>query len=42
MEDLSVVHHEMGHVQYFMQYRHQPAAYKDGANPGNQTAVQET
>jgi peptidyl-dipeptidase A len=36
MDHLFAVHHEMGHVQYFIQYRDQPVAYKDGANPGIQ------
>ena len=33
-EDFVTVHHEMGHIQYFMQYMHQPLVYRDGANPG--------
>jgi len=37
MDDLFSAHHEMGHVQYFIQYKDQPAAYKEGANPGNET-----
>jgi len=37
MDDLFAVHHEMGHVQYFMQYKDQPLAYRDGANPGKET-----
>jgi hypothetical protein len=37
MDDLFAAHHEMGHVQYFIQYKDQPAAYKEGANPGNET-----
>lgn len=24
----------MGHVEYFLQYRHQPYIYREGANPG--------
>jgi hypothetical protein len=36
MDDLFAAHHEMGHVQYFIQYKDQPAAYKEGANPGNE------
>ncbi|XP_023709018.2 angiotensin-converting enzyme-like [Cryptotermes secundus] len=39
MDHLFAVHHEMGHVQYFIQYRDQPVAYKDGANPGFHEAV---
>jgi hypothetical protein len=37
MDDLFAAHHEMGHLQYFIQYKDQPAAYKEGANPGNET-----
>jgi len=32
--DLTIVHHEMGHIQYFILYSHQPIAYRNGANPG--------
>lgn len=38
-EWLEVTHHEMGHIQYFMEYRHQPMAYRDGANPGFHEAI---
>ena len=31
---LMVTHHEMGHVEYFLQYTHQPTIFRDGANPG--------
>ena len=34
MEQLLVAHHEMGHIQYFLQYKHQPGAYREGSNPG--------
>ena len=34
-EDLVTVHHEMGHIQYFMEYEHQPFVYRNGGNPGN-------
>lgn len=34
MQDLITVHHEMGHIQYFQQYAHQPAVFRNGANPG--------
>lgn len=34
MEDLITVHHEMGHVQYFLQYARQPNVFREGANPG--------
>ncbi|XP_021562285.1 angiotensin-converting enzyme-like, partial [Carlito syrichta] len=39
MEDLVVVHHEMGHVQYFMQYKDLPVALREGANPGFHEAI---
>ncbi|XP_069674785.1 angiotensin-converting enzyme-like isoform X1 [Periplaneta americana] len=39
MDDLFTAHHEMGHVQYFLQYKHQPRTYKRGANPGFHEAV---
>lgn len=34
MEDLITIHHEMGHVQYYQQYKDQPAIYRTGANSG--------
>lgn len=34
MEDLLTIHHEMGHIQYFLQYKDQPYLYKEGANSG--------
>lgn len=24
----------MGHIQYYLQYKNQPAIFKEGANPG--------
>jgi len=36
---LMTTHHEMGHVQYYLQYRRQPPAYRQGANPGQQTRL---
>ena len=39
MEDLFVVHHEMGHIEYYLQYMDQPVAFRRGANPGNILAV---
>lgn len=35
--DLITVHHEMGHIQYDLQYKDQPYVYRGGANPGNST-----
>ncbi|XP_006833625.1 PREDICTED: angiotensin-converting enzyme-like isoform X3 [Chrysochloris asiatica] len=39
MEDLVVAHHEMGHVQYFMQYKDLPVTLREGANPGFHEAI---
>ncbi|CAI5789816.1 angiotensin-converting enzyme [Podarcis lilfordi] len=39
MDDLITVHHEMGHVQYFLQYKDQPISLRDGANPGFHEAI---
>ncbi|KAF4530685.1 hypothetical protein B566_EDAN004924 [Ephemera danica] len=38
-DEFYTVHHEMGHVQYFLQYKHQPIAFRSGANPGFHEAV---
>ena len=32
--DLVTVHHEMGHIEYFMEYKDQPFVYREAANPG--------
>ncbi len=37
--DFRVIHHEMGHIQYYLQYKHQPILYKTGANSGFHEAV---
>ena len=42
MEDLVTVHHEMGHIQYFMNYAKQPVLFRDGANPGFHEAIGDT
>ncbi|XP_014260341.1 angiotensin-converting enzyme-like [Cimex lectularius] len=34
-----VVHHEMGHIQYFLQYKDQPYVYREGANSGFHEAI---
>ncbi|CAH2991504.1 unnamed protein product [Chilo suppressalis] len=41
-EHLRTVHHEMGHVQYYLQYKEQPFAFREGANPGFHEAVGDT
>ncbi len=42
MVDLVTIHHEMGHVEYFMQYAPQPVSFRDGANPGFHEAIGDT
>lgn len=32
-------HHEMGHIQYYLQYKQQPTVYRTAANPGFHEAV---
>ena len=39
MEDLNTIHHEMGHIEYYIQYKHQPRVFRAGANPGKGGAV---
>ncbi|XP_053309980.1 angiotensin-converting enzyme [Spea bombifrons] len=39
MDDLITVHHEMGHVQYFLQYKDLPISFREGANPGFHEAI---
>jgi peptidyl-dipeptidase A len=39
MEDLLTIHHEMAHIQYYLQYADQPLLFRDGANPGFHEAV---
>ncbi|XP_070194515.1 angiotensin-converting enzyme-like isoform X1 [Littorina saxatilis] len=39
MEHFSTAHHEMGHIEYFLQYKHQPVVYRGGANAGFHEAV---
>ncbi|KAK5649892.1 hypothetical protein RI129_000921 [Pyrocoelia pectoralis] len=38
-EDFTTAHHEMGHIEYYLQYRHQPVTYRRGANDGFHEAV---
>jgi len=39
MEDLFTIHHEMGHIEYFIQYMEQPIPFRSGANPGFHEAI---
>ncbi|KAF6209873.1 hypothetical protein GE061_015626 [Apolygus lucorum] len=41
-EDLGTMHHEMGHIEYFLQYQHQPQVYREGANSGFHEAIGDT
>ncbi|PSN55087.1 Angiotensin-converting enzyme, partial [Blattella germanica] len=38
-EDFYVMHHEMGHVEYYMAYKNQPIVFQDGATSALQEAV---
>ena len=40
--DLVTTHHELGHIQYYLQYWDQPFEYRTGANPGFHEAVGDT
>ena len=40
-EDMNTIHHEMGHIQYFMQYEDLPIGFRDGANTGFHEAIGE-
>ncbi|XP_064637679.1 angiotensin-converting enzyme-like [Lineus longissimus] len=40
--DLLTIHHEMGHVEYYMCYRNQPVPFRSGANTGFHEAVGDT
>ncbi len=42
MDDFQTVHHEMGHIQYFMQYSKQPALFRQGANAAFHEAIGDT
>ncbi|KAF9805563.1 hypothetical protein SFRURICE_020948 [Spodoptera frugiperda] len=39
MQDLVSTHHEMAHIQYYLQYSDQPQLFRDGANPAFHEAV---
>lgn len=41
-EHLITVHHEMGHIEYFIAYQNQPYAFRNGANPGFHEAIGDT
>jgi peptidyl-dipeptidase A len=41
-EDFRVIHHELGHVYYFLAYRDQPHLFRGGANDGFHEAIGDT
>ncbi|XP_052286831.1 angiotensin-converting enzyme-like [Dreissena polymorpha] len=42
MDSFETIHHEMGHITYFMAYQDQPTVYRDGANSGFHEAIGDT
>ena len=40
--DLVTVHHEMGHLEYYLLYKDKPQEFRTGANPGFHEAVGDT
>ncbi|XP_001845716.2 angiotensin-converting enzyme [Culex quinquefasciatus] len=42
MEDFVTIHHEMGHINYYILYKDQPVTLRAGANPGFHEAVGDT
>ncbi|XP_055932032.1 angiotensin-converting enzyme-like [Argiope bruennichi] len=38
-ENLEVIHHEMGHIEYYMHYSHLPLVFRSSANPGFHEAI---
>ncbi|OXA43749.1 angiotensin-converting enzyme [Folsomia candida] len=38
-EDYATVHHELGHIQYFLMYKDKPITFRDGSNPGFHEAI---
>ncbi len=34
-EDFITIHHELGHIQYYLNYKNLPVTFRTGANPGN-------
>ena len=42
LDDLVTIHHEMGHIQYYIQYKDLNLQYREGANPGFHEAIGDT
>ena len=41
-ESLLTIHHEMGHIEYYMLYNNQPTIYRTGANAAFHEAIGDT
>ncbi|KAI4458414.1 angiotensin-converting enzyme [Holotrichia oblita] len=41
-EDFITIHHELGHIEYYLLYKNQPITLRTGANPGFHEAVGDT
>ncbi|KAF8795101.1 Angiotensin-converting enzyme-like protein [Argiope bruennichi] len=39
VQDLQVIHHEMGHIEYYMHYNHLPFLFRAAPNPGFHEAI---
>nr|XP_022901644.1 angiotensin-converting enzyme-like [Onthophagus taurus] len=37
--DFFLIHHELGHIQYYLQYKNQPVTFKDAPNPAFHEAI---
>ena len=42
VQDFITIHHELGHIQYYQQYPHQPIIFRNGANSAFHEAVGDT
>ena len=42
VQDFITIHHELGHIQYYQQYAHQPIIFRNGANSAFHEAVGDT
>ncbi|MPC96271.1 Angiotensin-converting enzyme [Portunus trituberculatus] len=42
MKDLLSIHHELGHIHYYLQYNHLPLVFRKGANQGFHEALGDT
>lgn len=38
-KDFYIIHHELGHIYYYLSYANQPYLFQDGANPGFHEAI---